>query len=138
MSRWHRNRAFVVTRMFLCGHSGFDTVPAGTLSSLLEQTGADVLTTFHLAVLRAAVLFFEEELCPHGVDVMRPYFDEPLPSAPSAGELRELRRFLQRCELWSLRGFRATARNFDVPPRKTADVLDRQEIILTVLLSHRL
>lgn len=58
-----------------------------------------MLTRSHLAVLRAALQFFDEELMPHGVGVMRPYFDEPLNAKPTTSEIRELREFLRDCEL---------------------------------------
>lgn len=51
-----------------------------------------------LATILAALLFWQEEMCPHGRDVMRPYFDdlelghfEPLTS----DEITELSRRLR-------------------------------------------
>lgn len=58
-----------------------------------------MLTRSHLAVLRAALQFFDEELMPHDIGVMRPYFDEPLNEKPTASEIRELREFLRNCEV---------------------------------------
>lgn len=58
-----------------------------------------MLTRRHLAVLRAALQFFDEELMPHGIRVMRPYFDEPLNGKPTTTEMRELQEFLRNCEL---------------------------------------
>jgi hypothetical protein len=58
-----------------------------------------LLTRRHLAVLRAALQFFDEEIMPHGVRVMRPYFDEPLHRKLKPGELQKLRTFLRGCEL---------------------------------------
>lgn len=58
-----------------------------------------MLTRRHLAVLRAALQFFDEELMPHGLRTMRPYFDEPLHRTLKPSELRELRAFLRDCEL---------------------------------------
>ncbi len=58
-----------------------------------------MLTRRHLAVLRAALQFFDEEIMPHGVRAMRPYFDEPLRGALKPLEVRELRTFLRDCEL---------------------------------------
>jgi hypothetical protein len=58
-----------------------------------------VLTKSHLAVLRAALQYFDDELCPHGRDVMRPYFDEEPTSEWTSREIRELRAYLRDCEL---------------------------------------
>lgn len=58
-----------------------------------------MLTKRHLAVLRAALQFFDEELMPHGSKAMRPYFSKPLSPAPSPEETQELRAFLENCEL---------------------------------------
>ena len=58
-----------------------------------------MLTKRHLAVLRAALQFFDEELVPHGLRTMRPYFDEPLHRKLKPFEVRELRTFLRDCEL---------------------------------------
>lgn len=58
-----------------------------------------LLTKKHLAVLRAALQFFDEELMPHGIRAMRPYFDEPLHGPLKPLKLRELRTFLRDCEL---------------------------------------
>ena len=58
-----------------------------------------MLTRTHLAVLRAALQYFDEELMPHGIGAMRPYFDEPLNVELTTPEIRELRTFLRDCEL---------------------------------------
>ena len=58
-----------------------------------------MLTSHDLAVLRAAVTYFEEELGPHGVEAMRPYFVEPIPVEWSTGDLIRLREFLTTCQL---------------------------------------
>lgn len=58
-----------------------------------------MLTTRQLAVLRAALQYFDEELIPHGIGAMRPYFDEPLNVELKTPEIRELRKFLRDCEL---------------------------------------
>ena len=58
-----------------------------------------VLTKSHLAVLRAALQYFEDELCSHGMDVMRPYFDEEPANAWTSEEIRGLMAFLRDCEL---------------------------------------
>lgn len=58
-----------------------------------------MLTRKHLAVLRAALQYFDEELMPHGIGAMRPYFDEPPNVELMTSEIRELRKFLRDCEL---------------------------------------
>ncbi len=58
-----------------------------------------MLTQTHLAVLRAALQFFDEELGPHGINSMRPYFDEPLDEEISRSDLAELRDRLRTCEV---------------------------------------
>ena len=58
-----------------------------------------MLTSHDLAVLRAAVTYFEEELGPHGVKAMRPYFVEPVPAEWSLRDLTRLREFLTTCQL---------------------------------------
>lgn len=58
-----------------------------------------MLTKRHLAVLRAALQFFDEELMPHGPKAMRPYFSKPLNPALRPEETQELRAFLDNNEL---------------------------------------
>ena len=58
-----------------------------------------MLTPHDLAVLRAAVTYFEEELGPHGFESMRPYFVEPIPEEWSPRELTRLHEFLTTCQL---------------------------------------
>jgi hypothetical protein len=58
-----------------------------------------LLTRRHLAVLRAALQYFDEELMPHGIGAMRPYFDEPLNVELKTPEIRELQKFLRDCGL---------------------------------------
>ena len=58
-----------------------------------------MLTQSHLAVLRAALQYFEEELGPHGIDAMRPYFDEPPVGEISGSDLAQLRELLRTCEI---------------------------------------
>ena len=58
-----------------------------------------MLTPTHLAVLRAALQFFDEELGPHGINAMRPYFDEPLDTEISRSDLAKLRDVLRTCEI---------------------------------------
>lgn len=49
------------------------------------------MTKCHLALIRAALQYFDEEMGPHGIRVMQPYFDEPLAAEFAEGEIRELR-----------------------------------------------
>ena len=58
-----------------------------------------MLTQTHLAVLRAALQFFDEELGPHGVNAMRPYFQEGLDEAVSRNDIAQLRELLRICEI---------------------------------------
>lgn len=58
-----------------------------------------MLTKRHLAVLRAALQFFDEELTPHGSAAVQPYFDEPLSPVLKPQETHQLRDFLRTCEL---------------------------------------
>lgn len=58
-----------------------------------------MLTQHHLAVLRAALKYFSEELLPHGQDVMRHYFDDAGDADVTTTEIQSLLRFLQWCEL---------------------------------------
>ena len=58
-----------------------------------------MLTRHDLAVLRAAVTYFEEELGPHGVESMRPYLAGPVPEIWSTRDLTRLREFLTTCQL---------------------------------------
>lgn len=50
-----------------------------------------MITWRELATLRAALLFWKEEMCPHGEQFMQPYFDGPAVEPLSALELEQLR-----------------------------------------------
>ena len=58
-----------------------------------------MLTQSHLAVLRAALQFFDEELGPPGINAMRPYFHEGLNQEVSRNDIAQLRELLRTCEL---------------------------------------
>ena len=58
-----------------------------------------MLTSHDLTVLWAAVTYFEEELGPHGIEAMRPYFADPVPETWSTRDLARLRQFLRTCQL---------------------------------------
>lgn len=67
-----------------------------------------MLTKTHLALIRAALQYFDEEMSPHGARVMRPYFDEPLAAEFTEGEIRQLRHRLKNCKLAYTRGNAST------------------------------
>ena len=58
-----------------------------------------MLTTRHLATVRAALQYWHEEMTPHGGDVMRPYFDVSNVEPLTANECRELRQMLRDAEV---------------------------------------
>jgi len=58
-----------------------------------------LLTKRQLAIIRAALQFFDEEMSPHGSDVARPYFEEPLEGELEAQEVGQLRELLRVVEL---------------------------------------
>lgn len=58
-----------------------------------------MLTTRHLAIIRAALLFFDEEMSPHGLEVASPYFEEPLEEELAIDEVRQLWELLATVEL---------------------------------------
>ena len=58
-----------------------------------------MLTRSQLAVLRAALQFLDEELGPHGINAMRPYFDESTVEEISGSDLAQLRELLRTCEI---------------------------------------
>lgn len=58
-----------------------------------------MLTQHHLALIRAALQFFDEELVPHGMKIIRHYLDAPLDQDVTHVEIRGLRSFLEKTEL---------------------------------------
>jgi len=52
-----------------------------------------------IAVIRAALQYFQDELCPHGPEVYRPYFDEPMDKPVKGEDVRRLRESLRNCEM---------------------------------------
>jgi hypothetical protein len=64
-----------------------------------SSTEANVLTTKHLTVLRAALQYFQEELVPHGLDALRPYLDGPIDGGITAADVRQLQQFLRDAEI---------------------------------------
>jgi hypothetical protein len=55
-----------------------------------------MLTPRELATLRAALLFWKEEMCPHDASLVRPYFDTPVVESLSASEIDQLRVLLDQ------------------------------------------
>lgn len=58
-----------------------------------------MLTKQHLAIIRAALQFFDEEMSPHDPDVARPYFEETLEEELTIDEVPQLRELLRTVEL---------------------------------------
>jgi hypothetical protein len=56
-----------------------------------------MLTRMDLAVLRAALKFFDEEMTPHGRETAQPYFDQRLPTGFDLRGVSDLRRRLRSC-----------------------------------------
>ena len=82
-----------------------------------------MLTPHDLAVLRAAVTYFEEELGPHGIEAMRPYFVEPVPAEWSPRDLTRLRELLTTCQLWYVAFDEATLEVVDTKLYETVSEL---------------
>ena len=53
-----------------------------------------MITANDLMIVRAALQFWSEEMCPHVEDVMRPYFERAEVEPLSAREVQSLRRQL--------------------------------------------
>ena len=58
-----------------------------------------MLTPKHLAVLRAALQYFQDELVPHGLDALRPYLDGPMEGDITGADVRQLQQFLRDAEI---------------------------------------
>lgn len=58
-----------------------------------------MLSRTHLAVLRAALQYFNEELGPHGLEAMQPYLDEAVEGDITAADIRQLQQFLREMEI---------------------------------------
>lgn len=54
-----------------------------------------MITSRHLTTIRAALLFWEEEICPHDREIMLPYFDAPNADPLSGDEVAHLRTELK-------------------------------------------
>lgn len=97
-----------------------------------------MLTRRHLAVIRAALQFFDEEFMPHGARAMRPYFDEPLRGTLKPLEIQSLRAFLRDCQLKYAGYDRVSGRLTDLKPslsakrvrRKTSDLGSQIAVVL--------
>lgn len=55
-----------------------------------------MLTLRDLVTIRAALLFWQEEMCPHGFAITQPYLDSPQIRPLTAKGISRLRRQLQR------------------------------------------
>ena len=55
-----------------------------------------MLTPRHLATIRAALLYWQEEMCPHGSEVMQPYFEMEQREPLSREEIAQLRAGLEQ------------------------------------------
>jgi hypothetical protein len=98
-----------------------------------------LLTKRHLAILRAALRYFDEEMSPHGPRVMRHYFDEPLQEELQTEEIPALRVFLQNCELRFARldstGTRLVSRKlWATMEEKNSSTAQQSRQVATVLL----
>lgn len=58
-----------------------------------------MFTRIDLAVMRAALKYFDEEITPHGLKAARPYFDVALPPGFELRQVIELRTRLEDCQL---------------------------------------
>lgn len=58
-----------------------------------------MLTQRHLAIIRAALQFFDDEMVPHGMRVIRPYLDANLHRSVTSTEIQHLRSFLRNVTL---------------------------------------
>ena len=54
-----------------------------------------MLTPRHLATIRAALLYWQEEMCPHGATAMRPYLEPPDADPLAADEVAQVRQALK-------------------------------------------
>jgi len=86
------------------GEQRFSCSNTALRGHMVEQTaliskGVSLLTKQHLSLFRAALRYFEDELCPHGSAGQQSYFDEPLQAVWTADEVQSLREWLRTCEL---------------------------------------
>ena len=98
-----------------------------------------MVTKRHLAVLRAALQFFDEEMIPHAQDDMQYYFDPPLGDELKAEEIRELRDILKGCELryacCDLTASRLIGPELSASLDEALSLIDREDYrVVTVLL----
>ena len=88
-----------------------------------------------LATLRAALRYWQEEMCPQKRAVQQLYFDEPLDDSLTAQAIERLREGLHppcvRYAIWiPRRGSLAGLELWDAPPEVSAG---REERVVTVL-----
>lgn len=58
-----------------------------------------MLTQRHLALIRAALQFFDDEMVPHGRKAIGPYLDVPLQRKVTSAEIQELRTYLRNVDV---------------------------------------
>ncbi|WP_437191540.1 hypothetical protein [Planctomicrobium sp. SH527] len=100
-----------------------------------------MLTTRHLAIIRAALQFFDEEISPHGAGGAFPYFEEPLEEHLQTEEFAQLRELLRSVELKYVRSDQTGTRilshklltSEEVQQRQSADPSRIATVILTAV-----
>lgn len=94
-----------------------------------------MLTQRHLALIRAALQFFDDEMVPHGRKAIRPYLDAPLGDNVTSAEIQKLRSFLRNVELKFGRFDRRTARMIETQLNDLiTPVTGGSEMCVTVLV----
>lgn len=61
-----------------------------------------LITQKDLAILKAAMQFWDEEISPHGIEAARPYFESSVPEELNVGDFKSLRTKLQYCKLYPI------------------------------------
>lgn len=87
-----------------------------------------MLTQRHLALVRAALQFFDEELVPSGMEVIRFYLDTPTDEEVTHLEIRTLRSMLKNAELKCGRFNRRTGDLVEVPYHELTATNDATEV----------
>lgn len=96
-----------------------------------------MLSPDDLATVRAALLFWSEDMAPHGVEIMQPYFDAPDAEPLSADDVSRLRDQLVhsaiRYALYSSNTNQLASLNL-FPTPGAADFSDAPDIRVATLL----
>lgn len=95
-----------------------------------------MLTQRHLALIRAALQFFDEELVPHGTKATRPYLDVAFKRKVTAAEMQDLRAYLRDVGLTYGRYHPTTRRLSDTRLRRSIPQasLSDDEVSVIVLI----